>query len=412
MRLPLPRALAAGMMAVVAVTTGCAGTDNNDVLTGPGVTADTISLGVLGDLSGPFAPLGKNLLQGNQLYFDKVNAAGGICGRQVRLVVADHGYDTQRAVDLYSQMEPKVLGFVQLLGSPMTAQLEQDILQDQVVAAPAGWSSWLLRHPYLMVTGTTYDLEMINGLDYLAGQGKVSRGDAIGHIYLDGDYGSNALQGSTFAASQLGLTLEPVKIDEQARDLTSQLETLKAQRVKAILASVTPEQTVAIADAARSVGLTVPILSDNPGFDPAILRTPLAPWLEQNLLMVASYAPFSADLPAARELAAAFRARYPGQTPSAGVDYGYAVANAYGEILAEACAKKDLSRDGVHHAFRSVHTIDTGGLTPRLHFSDAGKPSSDEIYVLRPDTRAPGGLSVVKNLFVSDLASKYEIASL
>ncbi|GDY29692.1 ABC transporter substrate-binding protein [Gandjariella thermophila] len=411
MRLSLPRALAAGVMALVALTTGCAGTDGN-VLTGPGVTADTISLGVLGDLSGPFAPLGKNLMQGNQLYFDKVNAAGGICGRQVRLVVADHGYNAQRAIDLYSQVEPKVLGFVQLLGSPMTDALKQDILQDQVLAAPAGWSSWLLRHPYLMVTGTTYDLEMVNGLDYLVNQGGVTRGDAVGHVYLDGDYGGNALQGSTFAAGQLGLSLVPVKVDEKTRDMTAQLATLKAQRVKAILASVTPAQTVAIATAARAAGLDVPILSDNPGFDPAILRTQMAPWLEQKLLMVSSYAPFGADIPAARDLAAAFRARYPSDAPSAAVDYGYAVANAYGEILATACANKDLTREGVHRAFRSQHTIDTGGLNPLLHFSDAGKPSADAVYVLRPDSHVPGGLAIVKNLFVSALASRYEIAAL
>jgi ABC-type branched-subunit amino acid transport system substrate-binding protein len=412
MRTSVSRALLTGAMAVVMLAAGCGSGPDSEVRTGPGVTDSTISLGVLGDFSGPFAPLGKNIMQGNQLYFDKLNATGGVCGRQVRLVVADHGYDTQRAVNLYAQEEPNVLGFVQLLGSPMTAALEQDILQDQVLAAPAGWSSLMLRHPYLMVTGTTYDLEMINGLDYLVKQDRVSRGDVVGHIYLEGDYGGNALQGSTFAAGRFGLNLEPVKATGTDRDFTVQIAALKARHARAILASVTPAQTLAIAGAAKAAGLDVPILSNNPGFDPAILQTPIGPTLEQNLLMVASYAPFAADIPAARELAGSYQARYPNDRPSAAVDYGYAVANAYGEILAEACAGKDLTRDGVHRAFRSVHTIDTGGLNPRLHFSDAGKPSSDEVYVLRPNARVPGGITIAKNLFASDLAGQYETAAL
>src|SRR5438309_1324740 len=115
MRMSVPRALAAGA-AVIVLTAGCGSGADTAVKTGPGVTDSTITLGVLGDLSGSFGTLGKAILQGNQLYVDKLNAAGGICGRKVQLTVSDHGYSTQKAVDLYARMEPNVLGFVQLLG--------------------------------------------------------------------------------------------------------------------------------------------------------------------------------------------------------------------------------------------------------------------------------------------------------
>src|SRR5215510_10273719 len=73
--------------------------------TGPGVTAKTISLGVLTDKSGVFAGLGGPLVEGSQLFWQLQNAKGGVCGRQVELVVKDHGYDPQKGVSLYREIE-------------------------------------------------------------------------------------------------------------------------------------------------------------------------------------------------------------------------------------------------------------------------------------------------------------------
>lgn len=50
------------------------------------------------DLSGPLAELGQALNTGAKLYFDSVNAKGGIQGRQIELEVRDDGYDGKRAL--------------------------------------------------------------------------------------------------------------------------------------------------------------------------------------------------------------------------------------------------------------------------------------------------------------------------
>ena len=93
------------------------------IKTGPGVTDKTITLGVLTDLSGVFAPLAGPLTKANQMFWDEQNAKGGVCGRKVKLIVKDHGYDPQKAVVQYRDMGPKVAGLQQLLGSPITAAL-------------------------------------------------------------------------------------------------------------------------------------------------------------------------------------------------------------------------------------------------------------------------------------------------
>jgi ABC-type branched-subunit amino acid transport system substrate-binding protein len=130
---------------------GSSGSDSSGVKTGKGVTATD----VMTDKSGVFKNLGLGVTQGNELWAKDFNAAGGACGRQVKLEEVDHGYKADTAKTLYPQIEPKVLGFVQPLGSPVVAALKQNLASDKAVAAPASWSSELLDNPYVMIVGTT-----------------------------------------------------------------------------------------------------------------------------------------------------------------------------------------------------------------------------------------------------------------
>ncbi len=196
--------------------------------TDKGVTDTTITLGIMGDTTGVFKNLGAGLNAGNQLWADDVNAAGGICNRQIAIEVVDHGYKADTAKTLYPQLEPKVLGMVQLLGSPVLAALKQNLIDDKVLAAPASWSSEVLDNPSVMMIGTTYDLEIINGLSYLQQQGLIDDGDTIGHIYIDGEYGGNGLRGSKYYAEQHSLTINEAKITSTDNDLTGIVTGLQA----------------------------------------------------------------------------------------------------------------------------------------------------------------------------------------
>lgn len=53
------------------------------------VAADTVTIGYSGSLSGPVAQLGITAKNGIMLAIDKINANGGLLGKQVKLVVAD-----------------------------------------------------------------------------------------------------------------------------------------------------------------------------------------------------------------------------------------------------------------------------------------------------------------------------------
>lgn len=377
------------------------------VRTGPGVTDTEITLGVMTDQTGVFKNLSTGITHGNELWVEDFNAAGGVCDRQVRLEIVDHGYKADTAKTLYPQIEPNVLGFVQLVGSPIMAALGGDIEADEVTTTPASWSSELLGNPYVMIVGTTYDVEMIDGLSYLREEGLIVDGDTVGHIYIDGEYGANGLRGSQYYAEEHNLDLREVKITSTDTDLTNIVTGLRGEGVKAILLTTTPTQTGSAAAANQALGLNVPILGNNPAFDPLLHQSPAAAALS-NLYVVASSVPFSAEIPKAQEVAEKYKAAGFTEPANAGVPYGYAVAEVWGAVLERACENGDLTRAGVHAALEETTSADTGDLVASLDFSAPGAPATRQVYVAQPDASAEGGLRYVKELFEAEEAAGYK----
>jgi ABC-type branched-subunit amino acid transport system substrate-binding protein len=379
------------------------------VTTGPGVTAKTITLGVLTDLSGVFAPLGKPVMQANQLFWKEKNAQGGVCGRTVNLVVKDHGYDPQKAVVQYRELSNQVAGLQQLLGSPITAALLPSLKSDQMVSLLAAWPSSLLPNDNIIITGTTYDVEMINGLDYLLQQGKLKKGDKIGHIYFEGEYGENGLKGSKYFAQKNGMTVVEQKIKATDEDMSGQVAALKRAGVKAIAFTTAPTQLASAAGIAASQGLNVPLVGNNPTYDPALLKTPAAKALEANAYVVSSIAPYNLDKPAVQKVASDYSEAYPKEVPKGSAPFGYVQSQLMFNILNQACKDKDLSRGGLVKAAHQLKGIDTGGLTAApLDYTTVGQPSERAVYITQPAS-VPGGLKALPQTFQSDTAKSYQV---
>jgi ABC-type branched-subunit amino acid transport system substrate-binding protein len=128
------------------------------IKTGPGIADKTITLGVLTDLSGVFAPLAGPLTKANQMFWDQQNGKGGVCGRKVKLIVKDHGYDPQKAVVQYRDIGPKIAGLQQLLGSPITAALLPTLEQDKMISLLSAWPPSLLAKDFVIEVGASYDI--------------------------------------------------------------------------------------------------------------------------------------------------------------------------------------------------------------------------------------------------------------
>lgn len=396
-------ATAAAVVAALALSaTACStksGTDANSaggdgVKTGPGVTEKTITLGALTDLTGPYASLGKSIVNAQQLYVDQLNASGGICGRTVKITVKDHGYDVQKAVSAFTETEPNVAAVSQMVGSPVVSSLQQELESKHLLTFPMAWASTLLGREYVQVVGSTYDIDMINGVDFVARTAKLKAGDKIGHVYFEGEYGENALAGATYAAKNRKLTIVGQKIKPTDQDLTAQVTALKQAGVKAILISAGPRQTAALVGTAAAAGFAVPVLTSSPGFAPQLLATPVGPALEKMLQVVSPGPAFGADNPAMKKLADDYRAKYPKDLLDTGVVSGWNAISVLGEDLKAACRAKDLTREGIAAAHRKQSKLTVLGVS--LNFSDRAKPATYQSFIHKPAKAAPGGLANVE----------------
>ena len=387
---------------------GGGGAGGAELRVGPGVTANEISLGVLTDSTGQFASLGKAIVQGNQLFWDDQNAKGGVCNRQVKLVVKDHGYNVQNAVTAYAEVKDSVLALQQSLGSPMTTQLIPNINEDKMLASGTTWASNLLDSPYIIVNGTTYELEIMNGIDYLMREMGLKPGDPLGYIYQEGAYGEDGFRGGKIMTDKHKFRLIEQKIKGTDRDMTAQVEAIKASGARFIVMTSGPTQSASVASVARATGYDVTILSSNPGFDPSLLAGPAKDALEANFLLVGSAAVFSSDAPGPSRVRDAFARKFPNEPANAGVPFGYGQAQVFYEILNRACDNKDMTRDGLLRSFQSLTAVDTQGLLPKLDFSRPGESPSREVYVARPDSRERGGLKQFTQFFASEDAKVFK----
>ena len=85
-----------------------------------GVTDTEIRFGISAPFSGSAKELGQNMKLGIESAFNMANAKGGVCGRQVRLVPADDGYEPARTAVTMKQLYEKdqVFGLIGNVGTP------------------------------------------------------------------------------------------------------------------------------------------------------------------------------------------------------------------------------------------------------------------------------------------------------
>ncbi|MFI8165831.1 ABC transporter substrate-binding protein [Streptomyces sp. NPDC085931] len=406
--------LTAALAALLLTATGCsskadsksAGDGADGVKAGPGVTDKTIRLGALTDLTGPYATLGKSIVQAQQMWADEVNARGGICDRRVEIVVKDHGYDVQKAVTAYADLSTDVVALPQVIGSPVMAALLDDIERDKVLTFPQAWAASLLDRDAVQVLGTTYDIDMIAAVDFLTRAKGLKKGDTIGHVYFEGDYGANALEGARWAGKKAGLKVVGQKIKATDTDLSAQVSALRKEGVRAILISAGPAQTASLVGVAASRGLKVPVVSSAPGYAPQLMKTPAAPALTALLNVVSAAPAVSSDLPGVRKMVASYQKKYPGSLVDSGVLSGYNAAQLLGNDLKKACESGSLAREDVIKAHRSQSAVDVG-LGTAQNFSDKAQPASTATYVHKPDAKAVGAAVNVEDAHTAPGVEEY-----
>src|SRR3954462_9992005 len=116
----MSRSLRTFGFAAGAVVVTCLPAAAQTKVTNQGISADEIVIGTHQDLSGPIKVWGVPVSNGMKMAVEEVNAAGGINGRKIKMILENNGYDPKRAVLASQKMieRDKVFAMVGPMGSP------------------------------------------------------------------------------------------------------------------------------------------------------------------------------------------------------------------------------------------------------------------------------------------------------
>lgn len=369
-----------------------------------GVTADTIRLGHITDLTGPWGPVGKKYLSGSQLWVDAVNASGGVCDREVELVVRDHKNSPEDAVAIYRELEPDVLGMQSILGTGPMLSVAPNLDEDKVLTSTYAWDRLLLDgNETIFLPGATYEASSINLTEWVVNDLGLQEGDTIGLIRYDGIF-EGVVAGMEMVADEYGLEFIDQTVQVTDSDFTGPVGTFSKADAKMVMAAVGTGHIGTFASTAASQGFEPVIGSPSPGnFDESLLAGPAKEIFETRSYFASPFAAWDDQGAGPQEVRDAFSEHGEGE-PHFGLMLGYAQSKAYGAILEAACESGDLTRDSLIGAFQSTGSLGTEGIMTELDFTrGAGKTQSTTTRILQPDSSVVTGFREVEAPFESSL---------
>jgi ABC-type branched-subunit amino acid transport system substrate-binding protein len=378
----------------------------------PGFDGSTIKVGVLTALSGPAALIGTQLANGQQVYFDYLNAEeGGVAGRYpVEIVLQDHQYDTATTVQKYAQIKDDIVMISQLMGTPAVFAALPLLAEDGMVASPASQDAFWVREQNLFPVIEPYQIDVINAMSYYFGDGGGSTDDTICAVIQNDVYGEAGLEGLQFAADQMGFDIATVtRYAAGDQSFTAQVTELSNAGCDMVFATALPTEFGGLTGTAAQMGFAPRWIAQSPAWVDELAAGDLGPYLEENVWVVSVGRewgdPASVDMTAMIDRVAKYR---PEQEPDYYFTFGYLQAWATDQLLAAAVANGDLSREGIIAAMNGLDQIDFGDLLPSYGYGppeDRNPPRASTIFEV--DTSKPFSLGALATNLTSPEAEAY-----
>jgi len=241
-------------------------------VTNDGISANEIVIGTHQDLSGPIKVWGVPVSNGMKMAVEEINAAGGINGRKIRMILEDSGYDPKRAVLASQKMveRDKIFAMVGPMGSP-TVLAAQDVLFDAGVLQlfPLTAAEFTFKFdpskpqerlkfnnllPYVESTRAALKY-MINWKNF--------KKPCIMH--QDDEYGKNVLDG--FNQQLEAMKLQPASITSFKRgasDFSAQVAKMKSDGCDLVVLGTIIRETIGAMSEAKKLGWDVTFLGATP----------------------------------------------------------------------------------------------------------------------------------------------------
>jgi branched-chain amino acid transport system substrate-binding protein len=348
--------IALGLIAAMIAATGC---QRRDGTTGGGSGGgEPIKVGVYLDLSGQTSSFGQSTKNGIEMARDEINAAGGINGRPIQLIIEDEQGEPGKVTTVVTKLLRQD-GVVALLGEVAST--------NSLTAAPKAQEAKIP-----MITPSSTNPEVTRKGDYIFRvcfidpfQGEVMAKFAANNLKAKraailSDFNSDYSKGLTQFFKQSftgsgGQIVEEKSYTQTDRDFSSQLTAIRASNPDVIYVPGYYGQVGVIAKQARQQGITVPILGGD-GWD--------APQLWElggdslNNTFISNHYSIDDPAPLIQKFVTDYKARYGGVEPDALAALGYDAM----KVLADAL-KRAGGTDGAKLRDAIAQTKDFPGVT-------------------------------------------------
>jgi len=296
-----------------------------------GVTANQITLGSIQDLSGPIAAYGKQTRAGLQMYFDELNARGGIHGRQVRLIVEDSAYDPRKALLGAQKLvnSDRIFMMIGHIGTAqnmaaMPVQFERNV--PNFFPVTAARDMYMPPTPLKVAFAASYFDQVRTMLPELIKEKNARR---VCVVYQDDEFGLEVMRGGEAA---LGLVnqayVERTTYKRGATEFSSQVARMKAANCDLVLMGTIIRETVGVLAEARKIGLEATFVGTSAAYTHLIpqLGGPVANGF---YAMMTTAHPYPDDpSQQIRDWAARYKAKF-GEDPTVFSAYGWQIGDAF-----------------------------------------------------------------------------------
>lgn len=346
-----------------------------------GVTDTEIVIGGAHDLSGVFAAVSTPAVAGANLYFDMVNANGGVHGRQIRYVVEDHGYQLPRATQAYNKLieADDVFAMLLNLGTPHNLA-HYPLMEERGVPnfSPLTAARAILPDPpglNFSAFSSYYD-QVAAGIRYLH---ETTGATNVCSMYLPTDFGEEIILASRETAAALGLNFVDEtthRPDEQ--DFVGAVQRLRAAGCQIITQALGVRAGITVVGTAKQLGWTDALfLTTSAGFLEAVAMVPggVTDGLYASSGWQDLYARATEEAPAA--FMAAYQERY-GQPATGFAMLGYTAAQQL--VMALEAAGPDLT---VESFLQGVYSIDFDDplLGTHISYSEGNHQGANDIFI-------------------------------
>ena len=318
-----------------------------------GVTKTEIVLGMHTDLSGVAATYGVSSSNAVKMRFDEINAAGGIHGRKIQLIIEDQAYQVPKAVQACAKLinRDNVFAFVAPLGTPMNNACFKDQLAAGVPNLFPLSAARSMYEPYerLKFYGAASYVDQIRAAVsyFVKEKGKKS----VCVMYQDTDFGKEIVIGAELQAKQLGIKIVEMAAHKPTdQDFTASITKLKGAGCDLILMGTIVRDSIVPYVTARKMGWNdVDFVGSAAVYDLVVGN---AQGMDGFYGMGLTEMPYGdSEVQTVKAFVAAYKARY-NADPNIGAVYGYVAADITATGLKN--AGLDLTLDGFVKGLESI----------------------------------------------------------